>query len=211
MDLREITNMYNFSKKTVVITGGAGVLGSEIACALVGCGANVAIIDRDTTLAEEVVKKIDTSVGNYIIVYGDVLDREKMDEAAQHIIKTFGDVYCLINAAGGNHPKATTSPDFSFFDLDPKSIEKVTNLNLLGTIIPCQVFGKYFSEKKRRNYPEYIIDECLPAVDKDSGLFSGKGCRIKFYPMAGRSYGPGIFTEYPRKCNRSGIFPHCPE
>ncbi len=148
MDLKEITNMYNFSKKTVVITGGAGVLGAEIACALVGCGANVAIIDRDTSLAEEVVKKIDTSVGNYIIVYGDVLDREKMDEVAKHIIKTFGDVYCLINAAGGNHPKATTSPDLSFFDLDPQSIEKVTNLNLLGTIIPSQVFGKYFSEKK---------------------------------------------------------------
>jgi len=148
MDLKEITNMYNFTNKTIVITGGAGVLGAEMACALVGCGANVAIIDRDINLAEEIVKKIDTSVGNYIIVYGDVLDRKKMEKAAEHIIKTFGDVYCLINSAGGNHPMATTSPDLSFFDLDPKSIEKVSNLNLLGTIIPSQVFGKYFSEKK---------------------------------------------------------------
>jgi NAD(P)-dependent dehydrogenase (short-subunit alcohol dehydrogenase family) len=148
MDLKEITNMYNFTNKTVVITGGAGVLGAEMACALVGCGANVAIIDRDISLAEEIAKKIDTMVGKYIIVYGDVLNRKKMESAAKHIIKTFGDVYCLINAAGGNHPMATTSPDLSFFDLDPKSIEKVSNLNLLGTIIPSQVFGKYFSEKK---------------------------------------------------------------
>jgi NAD(P)-dependent dehydrogenase (short-subunit alcohol dehydrogenase family) len=148
MDLKEITNMYNFTNKTIVITGGAGVLGAEMACALVGCGANVAIIDRDINLAEEIVKKIDTSIGNYIIVYGDVLDREKMEEAAKHIVKTFGDVHCLINSAGGNNPKATTSPDFTFFDLEPDAIKKVSDLNLLGTIIPSQVFGKYFAEKK---------------------------------------------------------------
>ena len=97
---------------------------------------------------ESNVKKIDTTVGNYIIVYGDVLDREKMEEAAKHIKDTFGDIHCLINTAGGNHPKATTSPDLSFFDLDPESIQHVANLNLLGTIIPSQVFGKYFAEKK---------------------------------------------------------------
>ena len=148
MDLKEITNMYDFTNKTIVITGGAGVLGAEMACALVGCGANVAIIDRDISLSEDIVKRIDTTVGKYIIVYGDVLDREKMEEAAKHIIKTFGDVYCLINTAGGNPPKATTSPDLSFFDLDPESIENVSKLNLLGTIIPSQVFGKYFAEKK---------------------------------------------------------------
>ena len=147
MDLKEITKMYDFTNKTIVITGGAGVLGAEMSCALVGCGANVAIIDRDINLAEEIVKKIDTSVGNYIIVYGDVLDRKKMDEAAKNIFDTFGDVHCLINSAGGNHPKATTSPDFSFFDLDPESIAKVSNLNLMGTIIPSQVFGTYFAEK----------------------------------------------------------------
>jgi NAD(P)-dependent dehydrogenase (short-subunit alcohol dehydrogenase family) len=135
MDLKEVSNMYNFTNKTIVITGGAGVLGAEMACALVGCGANVAIIDRDIELAEEIVKKIDTTVGNYIIVYGDVLDQKKMEKAAKHIIKTFGDVYCLINSAGGNHPKATTSPDFSFFELEPESIKKVSDLNLLGTII----------------------------------------------------------------------------
>jgi NAD(P)-dependent dehydrogenase (short-subunit alcohol dehydrogenase family) len=148
MDLKEVTNMYDFTNKTIVVTGGAGVLGAEMSCALVGCGANVAIIDRDIKLADEIVKKIDTTVGNYIIVYGDVLDREKMEKAAEHIIETFGDVHCLINTAGGNHPKATTSPDMSFFDLDPESIGHVTNLNLLGTIIPSQVFGKYFAEKK---------------------------------------------------------------
>jgi NAD(P)-dependent dehydrogenase (short-subunit alcohol dehydrogenase family) len=147
MDLKEVTNMYNFTNKTIVITGGAGVLGAEMSCALVGCGANVAIIDRDIKLADEIVKKIDTTVGNYIIVYGDVLDREKMEEAAKKVKETFGDIHCLINTAGGNHPKATTSPDISFFDLDPEAIQHVANLNLIGTIIPSQVFGKYFAEK----------------------------------------------------------------
>ena len=138
--------MYNFRDRVVVITGGIGVLGAEMACALVGCGAKVAIVDRDANLAEDVMRRVESSVGEVIIVYGDVLDPKVMQEAADKVIQAFGKVDCLINAAGGNHPGGTTSPEQSFFDLDPKAISKVSDLNLLGTIIPCQVFGKYFAK-----------------------------------------------------------------
>lgn len=149
MDLKEITNIYNFSDRVVVITGGIGVLGAEMACALVGCGAKVAIVDRDVNLADEVMRRVESSVGEVIVVYGDVLDPKIMQEAADKVIAAFGKVDCLINAAGGNHPGGTTSPEQSFFDLDPKAISKVSDLNLLGTIIPCQVFGKYFAKNKK--------------------------------------------------------------
>jgi NAD(P)-dependent dehydrogenase (short-subunit alcohol dehydrogenase family) len=147
MDLKEISQMYNFTNKTIVITGGAGILGAEIGCALVGCGANIAIIDRDTALADQVTKKIDTSVGKALIVYGDVLDRKVMEEAAEGIFDTYGQVDALINAAGGNQPKATTSDQQSFFDLDIKAFEKVSDLNLLGTVLPSQIFGKHFAKR----------------------------------------------------------------
>lgn len=124
MDLAQITNMYNFSNKTVVITGGAGILGAEMACALVGCGANVAVIDREVKLDDSIMKRIDTSVGNFVMIYGDVLDKEVMEKAAEKVYETFGKVDALINGAGGNHPGATTSDSQSFFDLDLEALKR---------------------------------------------------------------------------------------
>jgi NAD(P)-dependent dehydrogenase (short-subunit alcohol dehydrogenase family) len=143
MDFAELSQMYNFTGRSVVITGGAGILGGEIACALVGCGASVALIDRDPALAERLMHRFETSIGEAIVVYGDVLKPESLQVAAETVIKTFGRVDCLINGAGGNNPRATTSPDQSFFDLPPDALRFVFDLNLLGTILPSQTFGKY--------------------------------------------------------------------
>jgi NAD(P)-dependent dehydrogenase (short-subunit alcohol dehydrogenase family) len=148
MNLEQLTQLYDFRGRTVVITGGAGILGGEMACALVGCGANVAVVDRDPALAERLLHRIDTRVGRFIIVYGDVLVPDKLAAARDRVIGEFGRVDGLINAAGGNNPKATTSPAQSFFDLPPEALRMVTDLNLLGTILPCQVFGRTMAEQK---------------------------------------------------------------
>jgi NAD(P)-dependent dehydrogenase (short-subunit alcohol dehydrogenase family) len=142
MNLEELTRLYDFTGRTVVITGGAGVLGSEIACALVGCRANVAVLDRDPALADRLLTRIGTSVGHFRIAYGDVLDRTKLTAARDGILEEFGRVDALINAAGGNDPRATTGPDASFFDIPPEALRFVFDLNLLGTILPSQVFGR---------------------------------------------------------------------
>jgi NAD(P)-dependent dehydrogenase (short-subunit alcohol dehydrogenase family) len=147
MDLKEINKIYDFSNRTFVITGGTGVLGGEIACALVGLKANVAIMDRNPQLEDEVLKKINTYPGKAVIIYGDVLDKTLIQQAAENIIAEFGKIDGLINAAGGNHPQATTNPDNSFFDLPIDALRKTLDLNLLGTIIPSQVFGKYMAEQ----------------------------------------------------------------
>jgi len=149
MNLDELTRLYDFSGRTVVITGGAGILGGEMACALVGCRANVAILDRDPAMAERLVHRIPTGVGRYLIVYGDVMDRDKLQEACGRIVAEFGRVDALINAAGGNHPKATTSPDASFFDLPAEALDAVLDLNLLGTVLPSQVFGRTMAQRKQ--------------------------------------------------------------
>jgi NAD(P)-dependent dehydrogenase (short-subunit alcohol dehydrogenase family) len=138
---------YDFSKKTVIITGGTGILGAEIACALVGCGANVIIIDKNTNLSDDIVNRLKALKGNYLVMGNDILDRDQLQKSAEKIISEFGSVDCLINAAGGNHPGATTGADKSFFDLPQEAIRFTTDLNLLGTIIPCQIFGKYMAEK----------------------------------------------------------------
>lgn len=154
MNLEQLTQMYNFTGRTVVITGGAGVLGGEMACALVGMGANVAITDRDTALADRLITRIGQAggtAGRVIVVYGDVLKRDTLETANETIVKEFGPVDTLINAAGGNKPEATTSAALPFFDLPADAMQFVFNLNLTGSILPAQVFGKGMAERKSGN------------------------------------------------------------
>ena len=147
MNLSELTKWYDFTGKTVVITGGAGILGGEIACALVGCNANVAIVDRDPALANRLLDRLQSPVGRAIVVYADVLDVNALRTAADEIVKQFGKVDCLINAAGGNKPQATTSPEFSFFDLPIDALRWVFDLNIVGTMLPSQIFGKQLAQR----------------------------------------------------------------
>jgi NAD(P)-dependent dehydrogenase (short-subunit alcohol dehydrogenase family) len=148
MNLEELTALYDFSDRTILVTGGAGVLGGEIACALVGLNANVVLLDRDQELAQKVIERFPKVVkGRGIRVYGDVLKTETLQLAKETIQAEFGAVDVLINAAGGNHPSATTKPDLSFFDLPLDALRFVGDLNLLGTILPCQVFGREMAER----------------------------------------------------------------
>jgi NAD(P)-dependent dehydrogenase (short-subunit alcohol dehydrogenase family) len=148
MYLEELTKMYDFTGRSVVITGGAGILGGEIACALAEVGADVAIIDRNPEMAERLVDRLDLCSGKAIVVYGDVLDPNIMAQAAEQVLQEFGKIDCLINGAGGNNPRATTTPDLSFFDLPPDALRFVFDLNILGTIIPSQVFGNHMAAEK---------------------------------------------------------------
>jgi NAD(P)-dependent dehydrogenase (short-subunit alcohol dehydrogenase family) len=148
MNLEELKKQYDFTDKTVIITGGGGVLGGEMACALVGCNANVVILDRDPEMAEQVVRRFEGIRGKYLVAKGDVLDKASLEQAATEIVKQFGRVDCLINGAGGNNPKATTNPQQSFFDLPADAIKFVSDLNLLGTVLPSQVFGKLMADQK---------------------------------------------------------------
>ncbi|MCL4393663.1 MAG: SDR family oxidoreductase [Chloroflexi bacterium] len=147
MNLNEVTMAYDLTGKTVVVTGGAGVLGGEIACALAGCNANVAILDRDPGPAERLMPRLRSGVGRAIVVRGDVLDVSTLRHAEEQIVREFGQVDCLVNAAGGNRPQATTSPDLSFFDLPIDALRWVFDLNIVGTMLPCQVFGKQMAQR----------------------------------------------------------------
>ena len=147
MNLNDLTHWYDFTNKTIIITGGTGVLGGEMACALVGCGANVVVLDRNPDLPEELQRPLDAGPGKYLLVYGDVLQKDSLLTAANTIREHFGRIDALINAAGGNHPQATTGADNAFFDIPQEALNFVLDLNLVGTIIPSQVFGKLMAEQ----------------------------------------------------------------
>ncbi len=147
MDLKELTKLYDFSDRTAVITGGAGIIGGEMACALVGCCANVAILDRAPELADRLIDRFVGGPGKAIVVYADVLKPDTLHKAEEVIQTEFNSsVHLLINAAGGNNSKATTSEELPFFDLPEEALRFVFDLNLLGTFLSSQVFGRGMAE-----------------------------------------------------------------
>jgi NAD(P)-dependent dehydrogenase (short-subunit alcohol dehydrogenase family) len=148
MDLAQPTQLYDFAGRSVVITGGTGVLGRVITGALVGCGADVALLARDREKAEALLAQL-SGTGKAIALEGDVLNKDSLEHAAREVIDKFGRIDCLVNAAGGNHPQATTRPDLSFFDIPEEALRFVFELNLLGTILPCQIFGKRMAEQSQ--------------------------------------------------------------
>jgi NAD(P)-dependent dehydrogenase (short-subunit alcohol dehydrogenase family) len=146
MTLSELIKMYDFTGRTFVITGGTGVLCAAMAKALVGCGANVAILARSREKGESTLKEI-SGQGRAIIAVGDVLEQETLQAAVRATLDAFGRIDGLINGAGGNIPQATTRPDLTFFNLPEEAMRHVFDLNLLGTILPCQVFGRQMAEQ----------------------------------------------------------------
>lgn len=147
MDLAELSQMYDFTGQTVVVTGGAGVLGGEIVRALVGCGANVAILDLNLEPAKRILELLGDRASKVLTVQTNVLEVDSLRQASEAVVTKFGTVDCLVNAAGGNKAQATTSPDLSFFNLPADALRWVFDLNIIGTVLPSQVFGKIMADK----------------------------------------------------------------
>jgi NAD(P)-dependent dehydrogenase (short-subunit alcohol dehydrogenase family) len=148
MKLSEISDLFNFEGKTAIITGGSGVLGGEIVRCLVGLGANVVVLVHSTEISQDEQALLDSGPGTCLCLQGDVLDRESLMAARQSVMETYGRIDLLINAAGGNHPDATTSAEQTFFDLPREALSFTGDLNLLGTVLPCQVFGEQMAKQK---------------------------------------------------------------
>ncbi|MBO0721639.1 MAG: SDR family NAD(P)-dependent oxidoreductase, partial [Blastocatellia bacterium] len=146
MNHTDLIKQYDFTGRSLVITGGTGVLCSAMAVALVGCGAKVAIVARTPAKGEALLAKL-SGPGRAIIVEGDVLKQETLERVAQRVLAEFGRLDGLINGAGGNNPQATTRPDLTFFNLSEEALRDVLDVNLLGTILPCKVFGRHMAEQ----------------------------------------------------------------
>jgi len=146
MTITELIKLYDFTGRSVVITGGTGVLCGAMAKALAGCGANVAVLARSVEKGESLLTEAH-GPGRVIIVPGDVLQIETLQQAAKTVLEEFGRIDGLINGAGGNSPQATTRPDLTFFNLPEEGLRYVFDLNMLGTILPCQIFGRQMAEQ----------------------------------------------------------------
>ncbi|NMC52131.1 MAG: SDR family oxidoreductase [Chloroflexi bacterium] len=140
------SDTFDLQNRVAVVTGGAGVLCAVMCRALARAGAKVAVLD----LREEAAQALAAEIGNGAVGVGcNVLEKDSIEAAARRVVEAYGRVDILINGAGGNKPQATTSPELSFFDLPPDALSWVFQLNLLGAILPSQVFGKIMAAQRQ--------------------------------------------------------------
>lgn len=178
-----MSDIFSIKDQVVVITGGNGILGKSISKYLASQGAKVVILGRKIETGQKIVDEIVSEGGDAIFLVTDVLNVEKLNENLEAILKKYGRVDALINAAGGNMPGATIAPDKTFFDLDPEAFKTVLDLNLTGTVIPTQVFLK-------------------PMVDQGAGVIINFTSMAAFRPMtrvcgyAAAKAGISNFTAY---------------
>lgn len=136
-----LAELFGLEGKVAVVTGGTGVLGGTIAHGLAQAGAQVGFLGRRREQAEAAAHAVQAAGGSALALPADVLDCAQLEQARAAVLAQWGRIDILVNAAGGNVAAATVQPGGSFFDLPADALAQVVDLNLHGTLLPCQVFG----------------------------------------------------------------------
>jgi NAD(P)-dependent dehydrogenase (short-subunit alcohol dehydrogenase family) len=145
----ELASLFTLDNRVAVVTGATGVLGGAIAHGLAAAGARVAIVGRRAERAAEVATSIRAQGGQALALPADVLEPAQLERARTTLLEEWGRVDILINAAGGNTPEATVVGERTFFNLSRDAIDTMLDLNLVGSILPSQVFGETMAGQGR--------------------------------------------------------------
>lgn len=191
-----MNKLFDIKDYVVVITGGTGILGRCIAKYLALEGAKVIIGGRKEAVGAEIVADVTAAGGVCEFVKMDVMDAEQMQAACDYIVEKYGRVDTLLNAAGGNMPGATVSPDQTFFDLAPEQFQTVLNLNLTGTVIPTQIFLKPMVAQGKGSIINFSSMSAFRPITRVCGYSAAKSGINSFTGWmaqeAARKFGEGI-------------------
>jgi NAD(P)-dependent dehydrogenase (short-subunit alcohol dehydrogenase family) len=154
-----LSSWFGLEDSVAVVTGGSGALGSAMAAGLAAAGARVAIMGRDPRRAEAAARQV-----GGLALPANVLDRDELVAARERLLDEWGRVDALVNAAGGNVPDATLAPGASVFDLPEAAFRQVVNLNLVGTLLPSQVFGAAMERGAIVNVSSMAADRAISRV-----------------------------------------------
>ncbi len=167
-------NMYDIKGKIAIVTGGGGVLGGSISKSLIQAGAKVVVLDIRQENVDRKVDELTKMGGEAIGFVSNVLDVEEMKITRDKITNSWGRIDILINAAGGNLPGATLREDQDVFDMKIEDFEKVTNLNLNGTVYPCLVFGEVMAKQGEGSIINVSSMATLSAITRVPGYSVAK-------------------------------------
>ncbi len=191
-----MANLFCITDKVVVITGGAGILGRGIAEYLAGEGAKIVILDRDENTGNALVADIKAKGGEASFFTTDVMNQEVLEKNREDILAVYGRIDVLLNAAGGNMPGATIGPDQTIFDLQVDAFRKVLDLNLIGTVLPTQVFLKPMVAQKSGSIVNFSSMSSFRPLTRVAGYGAAKAGVSNFTKYmaveVGKKFGEGI-------------------
>lgn len=196
-----INELFSLEGQVAIVTGGTGVLGGAMAHGLARAGAQVGILGRRKERADAVVAEIEGAGGQALTLAADVLDQAQLEAVRDAVLERWGRIDILVNAAGGNVPAATLSPDRKFWDLPREAFAQVFELNLLGTLLPSQIFGAAMVEPQSGEQPRGSIVNISSmaaqrAITRVVGYSAAKAAVDNFTRWLavelGRSYGAGM-------------------
>ena len=159
--------LFSLEHKVAIITGGGGVLGGGMARSLAAAGARICLVGRSEGPLIEVADTIRAAGGEALPLPADVLDRQALEEVKEQVLRQWGGIDILVNAAGGNMPGATIGPDQTIFDLQLDDFDKVTRLNLNGSVVPSLAFGRVMAVQKTGviiNISSMVVNRALTRV-----------------------------------------------
>lgn len=169
-----MSGLFDIGGKVAVVTGGAGVLGGSIAKYLCENGVKVAILDRTTEGINEKLNELSAFKDQLLGVTTDVLDIKKLQEAKVQILQKWNRIDFLLNVAGGNMPGATINEDQTIFDMNVADFNKVTDLNLNGTVYPSLVFGEQMGKQKNGGIINITSMATMSAITRVPGYSVAK-------------------------------------
>jgi NAD(P)-dependent dehydrogenase (short-subunit alcohol dehydrogenase family) len=137
-----LDDLFSLEGQVAVVTGGSGAIGRTLAAGLWQAGARVAIVGRRMDACTATCSEIDANGSRTLALGADVLQQAALEAARDAVLARWGRIDILVHAAGGNVPAATLAAGQSFFELGIEGFRQVLDLNLLGTVLPCQVFGE---------------------------------------------------------------------
>lgn len=182
--------------KVIVVTGGTGILGASFVQAIAAAGGAVGILGRNLQVAEERAEKINAAGGKALALQADVLQEADLEKACDKVLKHFGRVDGLVNGAGGNMPEGILQPDQDIFSMNMDGLKRVTDLNLWGTVIPTQIFGKAIAQNGGGSIVNISSMSAQRAITKVLGYSMGKtaiDCYTKWFAVeVANRYGDAI-------------------
>jgi NAD(P)-dependent dehydrogenase (short-subunit alcohol dehydrogenase family) len=138
--------MFSLKGKVIVVTGGTGVLGYSFVKCLSQAGAAIGILGRNEKVSNDRAKEITDAGGSAIALIADVLNEKQLVSCREKVMKVYGKIDGLVNAAGGNVPEGILQPEDDLFALNMEGMKKAMDINLWGTVLPTKVFGKSIIE-----------------------------------------------------------------
>jgi NAD(P)-dependent dehydrogenase (short-subunit alcohol dehydrogenase family) len=191
-----MNELFSIDGKVAIITGACGVLGGSVAQSFIKAGARVVVIGTKQEKLDAKVKEVFDLGGEVIGFIGDVLDIPSLEKIATEVVAKWGRIDVLLNIAGGNIPGATLMPDQSFFDMDISKWDKVTNLNMNGTVYPSFVFGKVMAAQMTGSIINISSMAAMQAMTRVPGYSAAKAAVGNFTQWLAMEmamkYGDGI-------------------